>query len=134
MADCLIPFYWWEIHETRIRKLFNYGVRMEYCVSGNRARICRPFKESKNRFSARRACTTTLFVVPARRLHGLAKSIPRNRFLVSINIYKYGLWCLSMCMQHTIPEAKVLDEPDSAKPAAVEQLYRPGRLHRLDHG
>jgi hypothetical protein len=26
------------------------------------------------------------------RLHRLAKSIPRNRFLVSINIYKYGLW------------------------------------------
>jgi hypothetical protein len=26
------------------------------------------------------------------RLHRLAKSIPRNRFLGSINVYKYGLW------------------------------------------
>ncbi len=25
-------------------------------------------------------------------LHRLAKSIPRNRFLGSINVYKYGLW------------------------------------------
>ncbi len=38
----------------------------------NRARICRPFKEP--------------------RLHRLAESIPRNRFLGSINVYKYGLW------------------------------------------
>ncbi len=28
------------------------------------------------------------------RLHRLAKSIPQNRFLGSINIYKYGLWKL----------------------------------------
>jgi hypothetical protein len=26
------------------------------------------------------------------RLHKLAKSIPHNRFLGSINVYKYGLW------------------------------------------
>jgi hypothetical protein len=26
------------------------------------------------------------------RLHRLAKSIPRNRFLGFINFYKYGLW------------------------------------------
>jgi hypothetical protein len=31
-----------------------------------RARICRPFKEPRNRFPAWRACTTTLLVVPAR--------------------------------------------------------------------
>jgi hypothetical protein len=31
-----------------------------------RARICRPFKEPRNRFPAWRAGTTTLFVVPAR--------------------------------------------------------------------
>jgi hypothetical protein len=31
-----------------------------------RARICKPFKEPRNRFSAWRAGTTTLFVVPAR--------------------------------------------------------------------
>ncbi len=32
----------------------------------DRARICRPFKEPRNRFPAWRACTTTLFVVTAR--------------------------------------------------------------------
>jgi hypothetical protein len=37
-----------------------------------------------------RACTPTLLVVPARWLHRLAESIPRNRFLGSINVYKYG--------------------------------------------
>jgi hypothetical protein len=31
-----------------------------------RARICRPFKESRNRFLAWRAGTTTLFDIPAR--------------------------------------------------------------------
>jgi hypothetical protein len=38
----------------------------------NRARICKPYKEPRNRFSAWRAGTTTLFFVPAR----LAESIP----------------------------------------------------------
>jgi hypothetical protein len=46
-----------------------------------RARICRPFKEPRNRFPAWRACTTTLFVVPARQATwvggiGLSESIP----------------------------------------------------------
>ncbi len=38
-----------------------------------------------------RAGTTTLFVVPAARLHRLAESIPLNRFLASLNVYKYEL-------------------------------------------
>ncbi len=38
------------------------------CTAGiqSRARICRPFKEPRNRTPAWRPCTTTLFVVPAR--------------------------------------------------------------------
>ncbi len=49
-------------------------------------------RSPRNRFPAWRAGTTTLFVVPARaRLHRLAESIPRKRFLGSINVYKYGL-------------------------------------------
>ncbi len=57
------------------------------------ARICKPFKMPKNRFPAWRTGTTTLFVVPARQatLHWLAESIPRNRFLGSLKVYKYGL-------------------------------------------
>ncbi len=40
---------------------FNSGIKIN-----SWARICRPFKESKNRFPVWRASTTTLFVVPAR--------------------------------------------------------------------
>ncbi len=58
-------------------------------------RICRPFKEPKNRFPACLAGTTTLYVVPARQAIMLAESIPRNQFLGSINVYKYGLCWLS---------------------------------------
>jgi len=36
------------------------------CDEENRARICRPFKEPRNRFPAWRSGTTTLFVVLAR--------------------------------------------------------------------
>ncbi len=57
----------------------------------NRARTCRPFKKPRNRFPACRVGTTTLFVVPARKGNWLAESIPRNRFLGSINVFKYGL-------------------------------------------
>ncbi len=35
--------------------------------------------------------TTTLFVIPARQANSLEESIPRNRFLGSLNVYKYGL-------------------------------------------
>ncbi len=56
-----------------------------------RAGICRFFKETRNRFPAWRAGTTTLFFVPARQaIHRLAKSIPRNRFLGFINVTNTG--------------------------------------------
>jgi hypothetical protein len=56
-----------------------------------RARICKPFKEIRNRFPAWQAGTTTLFDVPAAKLHWLVESIPWNRILGSLNVYKYGL-------------------------------------------
>jgi hypothetical protein len=56
-----------------------------------RARICRSFKETRYRFSARRAGTKAYLSYWPARLHRLADSIPRNRFLGSINVYKYGL-------------------------------------------
>ncbi len=58
------------------------------------ARICRSFKETRYRFSAWRAGTKPYLSYWPARLHRLAKSIPRNRFLGSINVYKYGLWTL----------------------------------------
>ncbi len=51
----------------------------------------RTLQEPRNRFPACRVGTTILFVVPTTRLHRLAESIPRNRFLGSINSYKNGL-------------------------------------------
>jgi hypothetical protein len=57
----------------------------------HRARICRSFKETRYRFSAWRAGTKPYLSYWPARLHRLAKSIPRNRFLGSINVYKYGL-------------------------------------------
>jgi hypothetical protein len=57
-----------------------------------RARICKLFKEPRNQFPAWRAGTTIPIDVPARLgLHRLAESIPGNRFLGSLNVYKYGL-------------------------------------------
>ncbi len=57
----------------------------------SRARICRSFKETRYRFLAWRAGTKPYLSYWPARLHRLAKSIPRNRFLGSINVYKYGL-------------------------------------------
>ncbi len=59
------------------------------------ARICKPFKEPRNRFPAWRVGTTALFVVPVcARLHRLVESTPWIRFLGSLNVYKYGLWSI----------------------------------------
>jgi hypothetical protein len=58
----------------------------------DRARICRSFKETRYRFSAWRAGTKPYLSYWPAKQHRLAKSIPRNRFPGSINIYKYGLW------------------------------------------
>ncbi len=60
-------------------------------ISCFRARICRSFKETRYRFSAWRAGTKPYLSYWPARLHRLAKSIPRNRCLGSINVYKYGL-------------------------------------------
>jgi hypothetical protein len=51
-----------------------------------RARICKPFKELRNRFPAWRACRTG---PPGYKGQ-------RNRFLGSINVYKYGLSLLTI--------------------------------------
>ncbi len=42
-------------------------------------------------YHAWRAGTPTLFVVPSRQATQVAESIPRNRFLGSLNVYKYGI-------------------------------------------
>jgi hypothetical protein len=56
-----------------------------------RARICKPFMEPRNRFPGGPVRQPYLSYRPAM-LHRLAESNPRNRFLVSLNVYKYGPW------------------------------------------
>ncbi len=64
--------------------------------------ICKPYKKSRNRFPAWRAGSPVrqpyLSYRPVR-LHRLAESIPRNWFLVTLNVYRYGL-CISMWYMH----------------------------------
>ncbi len=67
------------------------------------ARICRPFKGPRNRFPPWRAGTTTLIVVLAGKLHRLVESISRNRFLGSLNFYKYGLWSENETLWQSMP-------------------------------
>ncbi len=54
-----------------------------------RDRLCKPFKELRNRFPVWRA-GTTLIVVQARQATFYIGW--RNGFLGSLNVYKYGLW------------------------------------------
>jgi hypothetical protein len=56
------------------------------------ARVCKPFMKPRNWFPARRAGTTTLFDAPARQSRNRSlESISWNRFLGSLNFYKFGL-------------------------------------------
>ncbi len=54
----------------------------------NRARLCKPFKEPSNRFPPGGPVRQPNL---SYRPHRLAESIPRNRFLGSLYVYKYGL-------------------------------------------
>ncbi len=65
-----------------------------------KARICKPFKEPRNRFPAWRAGTTTLFDVSAR----------PTRFLGSLNVYEFGLSSFPCC--------KIIFSGYSGEPAA----------------
>ncbi len=89
-----------------------------------RARICRPFKEPRNRFPAWRAGTTTLFVVPVRQatVHTLAESIPPNRYLGYINVYKYGL-CIWNPMRRQLKRVPTADSPSCRN--WLRRLHKP---------
>ncbi len=83
----------------------------------------KPFKEPRNRFPAWQTGMTTLLVIPSARLHRLEASIPWNRFLGSINVYKYGLRSL-LQKEELVPTAYV---PWRAV-QQIRQSYRPARL------
>jgi hypothetical protein len=56
------------------------------------SRICKPFKEPRNRFPAWRAVMTTLFVIPARQATQAGRTDSSESILGSLNVYKKGLW------------------------------------------
>ncbi len=53
--------------------------------------ICKSFMEPWNWFQPGGPVQQPYLLYRPARLHSLAESIPRNRFLGSINVYKYGL-------------------------------------------
>ncbi len=60
----------------------------------SRARICKPFKEPscpRINYQPGRPLRQPYFSYRPARQHRLAELIPRNRFLDSFNVYKYGL-------------------------------------------
>ncbi len=59
---------------------------------GARDGICKSLKEPRNRSQPGGPVHQPCLSYRPTRLHSLAESIPRNRFLGSINVYKYGLW------------------------------------------
>jgi hypothetical protein len=56
-----------------------------------RARICKAFKEPRIDFQPDGSVRQPYFLYRSARLHRIAESTPRNRFLGSLNVYKYGL-------------------------------------------
>ncbi len=58
--------------------------------------ICKSFMECRNRYQPGGPVQQPYLLYRPAKLHSLAESIPRNRFLGSINVYKYGL-----CLAHT---------------------------------
>ncbi len=69
-------------------RLFPFRTPVEWtCRDG----ICKSLKDPRNRSQPGGPVQQPCLSYRPARLHGLAESIPRNRFLGSINIYKYGL-------------------------------------------
>ncbi len=65
---------------------------------GYRARNCKTFKEpSGNRFPNGGPVRQPYMLYRPARLHRLAESIPRNRLLGSLNVYKYGFYFRYKC-------------------------------------
>jgi hypothetical protein len=92
-----------------------------------RARICRSCKETRYRFSGWRAGTKPYLSYWPARLHWLAKSIPRNRFLGSINVYKYGLRIVidSASLCSLSPYLKTLKRARKSIPSLADRYDNP---------
>ncbi len=68
----------------------------------SRARIYKPFKEPRIWFQPGGPVRQPYFLPRPTRLNRMTESIPRNLFLGSLNVYKYGLWVQSQafCCLH----------------------------------
>jgi hypothetical protein len=97
---------------------------MPYSQGKLQSRICRPFKEPRNRFPAWRTGTTTLLAYRPARLHRLAKSIPRIRFLGSITLTNTCSVRYSSTIRHVnsnIPAIKYTQAPMLQLPSLPNQ-------------
>jgi len=60
-----------------------------------KGRICKRLRSPGiDSYVAWRAGTTNRIMYRPARVHRLAETIPRNQFLGSLNVYKFGLWIL----------------------------------------
>ncbi len=76
-----------------------------------RARICGPFKESRNRFPTWRACMTTIFVVLARQATyaggiNSSESIPGLQKRLQIQAQRFESWTLQSFLDKLKNKAK----------------------------
>jgi hypothetical protein len=89
-------------------------------------RVKSPGIDSKPGGPVRQPCLTYW---PAR-LHRLAESIPRNRFLGSLNVYKFGL--VLHARLGTAVGAGIFEQSMGARDrVGIGLSYRPARLHSL---
>ncbi len=91
LIECL--FFLAKIWKSLIQTLIQLYTHLN--LKESRARICKPFKEPRNRFTglaSRYDNPIWRTSPPGYIVHRLAKSISWNRFLGSLKVHKFGLW------------------------------------------
>jgi hypothetical protein len=86
-------FSWYFAHcrmYTSMRSLAIFSPSLGLYSPEGRGGICKSFSEPRKRFPAWGPIKQPYLSYTG--IHSLAESIPRNQFLGSINVYKYGLW------------------------------------------
>jgi hypothetical protein len=91
-----------------------------------RAHICKPFKEPGIDSQPGRLVRQPYLLYRLARLHRLAESIHRNRFLGSLNVYKYGL------RLHWLAELVPLNQFLGSTTRRTKTNFDPVRFFRFD--
>ncbi len=80
-----------QFNRAKFTLILKLSLRPLHWGPKTRARICKPFKEPKNRFPAGGPIRQPYLTYQPARLHRLAESVAWNRFLDFLNVYKFGL-------------------------------------------